>query len=243
MAILITLVAGIFFLVGAVLALLGKDKKHLSEFSIGMALSVMIMLLAFDIVPEVAEALEENYIWMFIFIVVGITILKLLDMLVPHHNHKEELDHHERHMHHIGLISSLTLIIHNVIEGIGIYNIANMDIKAGILMAIGVGLHNIPFGMEITASLNETKKNKKEIWMNIIVLTLSTVLGALIMLTIGNISEMVLGCLLSTTIGMILYLVLFELLPEIKETENKKYAIIGVIVGLLLSVCNIIIGG
>lgn len=243
MAILITTIAGIFFLVGAVLALLGKNKKHLSEFSIGMALSVMIMLLAFDIMPEVVESLEDNYILMFIFIVVGISVLKLMDMLVPHHNHKEELDHHERHMHHIGLISSLTLIIHNVIEGIGIYNIAMMDTKAGILMAIGVGLHNIPFGMEITASLNETKKNKKEIWINIIVLTLSTVLGALIMLTIGNISETVLGCLLSTTVGMILYLVLFELLPEIKETKNKKYAIIGVIVGLLLSVGNILIGG
>ena len=243
MSILITAVAGLFFLVGAVLALLGKNKKFLSEFSLGMAFSVMIMLLVFDIIPEIVESLKEKYILMFIFIIVGIILLKLIDTIVPHHNHKEELNHHERHMHHIGLISSLALIIHNVIEGIGIYNIANMEIKAGILMAIGVGLHNIPFGMEITASLNETKKNKKEIWLNILVLTVSTILGAFIMLTIGNISQTVLGSLLSLTVGMILYLVLFELLPEIKETKNKKYAIIGITVGLLLSVGNILIGG
>ena len=31
-------------------------------------------------------------------------------------------------------------------------------------MAIGVGLHNIPFGIEITATLNETKKNKKVVF-------------------------------------------------------------------------------
>lgn len=243
MSILITAVAGLFFLVGAALALLGKNKIFLSEFSLGMAFSVMIMLLVFDIIPEIVESLKEKYILMFIFIIVGIILLKLIDTIVPHHNHKEELNHHERHMHHIGLISSLALIIHNVIEGIGIYNIANMDIKAGILMAIGVGLHNIPFGMEITASLNETKKNKKEIWLNILVLTVSTILGAFIMLTIGNISQTVLGSLLSLTVGMILYLVLFELLPEIKETKNKKYAIIGITAGLLLSVGNILIGG
>ena len=243
MTIVVTLIAGLFFLLGAILALIGKNNKNLSNFSIGMALSVMIMLLGFDIVPEITEALENNYVLMIVFVLVGVGVLKLMDMIIPHHNHKEEISHHERHLHHIGLISSLALIIHNVIEGIGIYNVALLDTKAGILMAIGVGLHNIPFGMEIVSSLNETKKNTKEVWINIILLTLSTVLGAVIMLTIGNISETVLGSLLSITVGMILYLVLFELLPEIKETQNKKYAIMGFIVGILLALGNIFIGG
>ena len=35
-------------------------------------------------------------------------------------------------------------------------------------MAIGVGLHNIPFGIEIAATLNETKKNKASVILNII---------------------------------------------------------------------------
>ena len=243
MTIIVTLVAGLFFLLGSALALIGKNNKNVSNFSIGMALSVMIMLLAFDIVPEITESLEDNYILMIIFILVGAGLLKLMDIIIPHHNHLEEISHHEKHLHHIGLISSLALIIHNVIEGIGIYNIALLDTKAGILMAIGVGLHNIPFGIEIVSSLNETKKNTKEVWINIILLTLSTVLGALIMLIIGNISETVLGSLLSITVGMILYLILFELLPEIKETKNKKYTIVGFIVGILLSLGNILIGG
>ena len=243
MTIIVTLVAGLFFLLGSALALIGKNNKNVSNFSIGMALSVMIMLLAFDIVPEITESLEDNYILMIIFILVGAGLLKLMDIIIPHHNHLEEISHHEKHLHHIGLISSLALIIHNVIEGIGIYNIALLDTKAGILMAIGVGLHNIPFGIEIVSSLNETKKNTKEVWINIVLLTLSTVLGALIMLIIGNISETVLGSLLSITVGMILYLILFELLPEIKETKNKKYTIVGFIIGILLSLGNILIGG
>lgn len=243
MSILITFIAGIFFLIGALLALVGKKNENLSSFTIGMALSVMIMLLAFDIIPEIMESLERNYILMIVFVLIGIGLLKLMDMIIPHHNYKEEINHHEKHLHHIGLITSLALIIHNIIEGIGIYNIAILDTKAGILMAIGVGLHNIPLGMEIVSSLNEIKKNLKEVWINIILLTLSTVFGSVIMLTIGNISETVLGALLSVTVGMILYLVLFELLPEIKETGNKKYAIIGFTVGIMLALGNIFIGG
>ena len=183
MAFLATLIAGAFFLVGALLAFFGKNRKGLVEFSIGMAFSVMLLLLAFDIVPEVLELLEEKgTIFMYVFIVIGIVTLKLIDILVPHHDHDEEIKTHDRHLKHIGIISSLALIVHNVIEGVGIYNIALVDFKAGLLMAIGVGLHNIPFGIEITATLNETKKNKTSVFLNILLLTLSTVFGAIIMM-------------------------------------------------------------
>lgn len=243
MAVLMTVIAGLFFLIGALLAFFGKNKKGLIDFSIGMAFSVMIMLLAFDIVPEITEALGKNSIKMYIFIIIGIVMLKLIDLLVPHHDHDAEIKHHERHLKHIGLISSLALIIHNIIEGIGIYNIALLDARAGLMMAIGVGLHNIPFGIEITATLNETKKNTKEVWLNLIILSISTLFGALIMLTVGTISEVTIGCLMSLTVGMIIYLVLFELLVELISTKNRKYSTIGIIIGVLFSVLNIIIGG
>lgn len=243
MAVIATFIAGIFFLIGAFIAFFVKDKKHLIDFSIGMAFSVMIMLLSFDIVPEIVESLGKNSIFMYIFILVGIVILKLIDILVPHHNHDEEIKHHERHLKHIGLISSLALIIHNVIEGMGIYNMANSDAKAGILMALGVGLHNIPFGIEIVATLNETQKNIKEIWINIFVLTLSTVLGALIMMSVGEIDDFTLGILMSLTVGMIVYLVMFELFPELCSAKNRKYPTMGMVIGALLVIGTIIIGG
>lgn len=244
MAFLATLIAGAFFLVGALLAFFGKNRKGLVEFSIGMAFSVMLLLLAFDIVPEVLELLEEKgTIFMYVFIVIGIVTLKLIDILVPHHDHDEEIKTHDRHLKHIGIISSLALIVHNVIEGVGIYNIALVDFKAGLLMAIGVGLHNIPFGIEITATLNETKKNKTSVFLNILLLTLSTVFGAIIMMIFKSINDFILGSLMSLTIGMIIYLVLFELLTELGTSKNKKYSTAGLITGVLFMVIILIIGG
>jgi len=264
MAFLATLIAGAFFLVGALLAFFGKNRKGLVEFSIGMAFSVMLLLLAFDIVPEVLELLEEKgTIFMYVFIVIGIVTLKLIDILVPHHDHDEEIKTHDRHLKHIGIISSLALIVHNVIEGVGlfniafvdfiagqlldialgIYNIALVDFKAGLLMAIGVGLHNIPFGIEITATLNETKKNKTSVFLNILLLALSTVFGAIIMMIFKSIDDFILGSLMSLTIGMIIYLVLFELLTELGTSKNKKYSTAGLITGVLFMVIILIIGG
>ena len=242
-ALLTTVIAGIFFLIGALLAYFGKNKKGLIEFSIGMAFSVMLLLLAFDIVPEVNELLGTRKIFMYVFIIIGIVMLKLIDLLVPHHDHDAEKKHHENHLKHIGLISSMALIIHNVIEGIGIYNIALLDLKDGIIMAIAVGLHNIPFGIEITATLNETKKSTKNVILNILLLTVSTTFGALIMMIFGSISDFTLGCLMSLTIGMIIYLIMFELLVELGSSKERKYSTIGLIVGILFMIINLIIGG
>lgn len=244
MAFLVTLIAGLFFLIGALVAFFGKNKKGLVEFSLGLSFSVMILLLAFDIVPEVLELLEEKgTIFMYVFIIIGIIILKLLDILVPHHDHQAEIKTHERHLKHIGIVSSIALIIHNVIEGIGIYNIANVDLKAGVIFAIGVGLHNIPFGIEITATLNETKKNKKKTILYIIALALSTALGALVMMLFKSVSDFVLGSLMSLTIGMIIYLALFEILGELLSIKDKKYSFAGLIIGVVFMMVILIIGG
>jgi len=244
MALLITLIAGLFFMVGALLAYFGKNKKGLVDFSIGLSFSVMALLLTFHIVPEAMELLEgRSSLFMYGFILMGIILLKLIDLLVPHHDHESEKKTHHRHLKHIGIISSLALIVHNIIEGIAIYNVALSDIKAGILMAIAVGLHNIPFGVEITAMLNETKKGNKQVILNILLLTFSTVLGALLMMLFNSISNFVLGCLMSLTVGMIIYLLLFELLVELGTTKNKKHSTAGLLIGIVFMIILMVIGG
>lgn len=244
MGFLTTSIAGLFFLVGAVLAYIGKKKKGLVDFSLGLSFSVMVLLLAFDIVPEVMELLEDKgKVFMYIFIAFGLVMLKLLDLLVPHHDHEAEIKTHERHLKHIGVISSLALVVHNVIEGIAIYNITTLDFKAGLLMAVGVGLHNIPFGIEITATLNDVKKKKSYVLLYIVTLTLSTVLGALVMLIFKSVSDFVLGSLMSLAIGMIVYLVLFEILGELLSVKDKKYSRAGLLLGLVFMAVVLIIGG
>ena len=217
---------------------MNKGSKKVICFSIGMAFSSLILLLIIDIIPETFELLD-NKIYIISGALIGVGILLLLEKLVPHHDHFEESKkhHHENHLEHIGIMTSIALIIHNIVEGIGIYGIATSSIKSGIIYAIAVGMHNIPFGLEISTMLNKSQNKHKKIYLTI--LTLSTFIGGLFtMLFKDNLTDFVQGILLSITIGMILYLLLAELLTELKENWHKE-TIFGIITGIVI----IIIGG
>ena len=134
---------------------------------------------------------------------------------------------------HIGIVSSLAIILHNIIEGMAVYSMTIESVKLGLLVALGVGLHNIPMGMVIYSTLEKEKKNKKIILLSLVVL--STFIGGLLMLLISNLlNEFVMGILICITLGMLLYIIIFELIPHILHSKNKLLSIIGIVIGVLV---------
>lgn len=240
----ISLIVGLFFLLGAYLSIKNNDSEKMISYSIGMAFIVLIILLFKEILPETIELFENSgfsQIKSIIVIVIGgllgLFFLFCLEKIIPHHDHYEEekKHHHEKHLNHIGIMTTIALIIHNLVEGMGIYGIVSNNYKTGLIYALGVGLHNIPFGIEVT-SLFDKKKDKKNMWICIILLSISTFLGGIILFIFKDlITDFVLGILLSITIGMIIYLLFFELLTELKEKFNK-YSVYGGISGLIIMI-------
>lgn len=237
---LINLIVGLFFLAGALISLKNIKNKNLINFSIGMAISVLLSLLVVDIIPETYELFATDKILCILSgTIIGICILYLLEKKVPHHDHFKEQKHHNNHLNHIGIMTSLALIIHNIVEGMSIYGVVQNDLKSGLIYAIGVGLHNIPFGIEITAMFD--KKTSKKMWICLILLTISTFIGGLIIFIFNaSLNDFVLGTLLSITIGMIIYLIFNELLIELKENFNK-YSLYGILTGIILMLTGVII--
>ena len=144
---------------------------------------------------------------------------------------------------HIGLLATIALIIHNFVEGMAIYLTSTNDINLGIMMALGVGLHNIPLGIIITTTLNSEEKIGKYIFC-IISLFISSFLGGLLLylLNISTVSDVVIGSLLALTIGMLLYIIIFELYPKVKKTKNQKITIIGLISGVIIALVSMLLG-
>ncbi len=239
MGLIITLVLGIFIVIGALITFASKNNNKFVNFSISLAFSVMIMLIFVDLIPEVKEIFIDEYgsvkgiIYSALGILLGIGILKLLDLFIPDHD-----GHDKEELNHIGLISSIALVLHNIIEGMAVYTTVNNSLKSGILISIGVGLHNIPLGMVIASTFYKANNDKRKTWLIIITVSLSTFLGGLIMMILSGIlvNEIILGILLSITLGMLVYISVFELLPRILEMKNKKYSIAGILLGVLLIV-------
>ena len=238
LGLLTTLVLGIFIIIGALIAFLIKKKERVVDFSIGLAFGVIVMLILRELIPELIEHLGLKHIYIFIiFTTLGFFILKWLDNFIPDHD-DEHMNHHERkeNLIHIGVMTSVALVLHNIIEGMAVYSTIITDSHLGFAMMLGIGFHNIPLGMVIASAFHQSSENMSKTILGLLAISLSTFVGGLIMffLSITTINPIVLGILLSITLGMLLFITINELIPRIKATKNKKTSIIGIAIGLIL---------
>ncbi len=244
-ALLLTILVSIFFLVGIFLPRLFKNKQKLILFTTSLTFVLMLFLLFFDLIPEVIEIFNPFHV-KFIFLIsifalFGFIILKILDSFIPEHHHdhhdfNDDKQEHNAHLYHIGFITALSLILHNIIEGISIYATGLTDLKAGFLMAIIVGCHNLPLGVEIAIGLEAKKENKMMRKGVLLSVVLSSFLGAFILFILKkDLNPFFEGLLLSMTIGMLLYISVGELLMEIKENRKEKEIKLGFLFGIILA--------
>ncbi len=246
-ALLLTLLVGIFFALGIFMLKLFKNKNILNSLTTGITFVIMLYLIFFDLLPEINEIFHpfkrsKYMVLILIFAFLGYTLLKLLDLFVPqhHHRHREKednLEEHNNHLFHIGLITAVSLILHNLLEGITIYATGLTDLKLGLLMAISVGCHNFPLGIEVAASMDASNHKKFTKYLILFFLIISSSLGAFTLYVLGiELNTMIEGILLSITLGMLVYISMFELYPEIKRNKNNKEIKTGLKIGFILSI-------
>ncbi len=241
----LTILVGFFFLIGMIIPKFFKKKDKLILISTGLSFVIMLFLIVFDLVPEIDEILDplnnyKNIILIIIFVSLGISSLRLLDCFIPEHNHNHQenetnIKEHNEHFFHIGIITAISLTIHNILEGISIYISGLNSIESGLIMAITVGLHNLPLGIEISASMSGSERKKSAKILIACILIFSSCLGALILYIFQTeFNHLLEGILLSLTLGMIIYISLFELFHEIRENITKKEIKIGILIGVLI---------
>ena len=244
---LTTFLLGIFILIGAGIALLVSKKDRIVDFSIGLAFGVITTLILTDLIPELFESFGWKYCYVGVLGVLGgFMLLRVLDHFVPdhHEHHKMNSKESRENLTHIGMITTLALLIHNFVEGIAVYSSALSSGSLAVTLAIGVGFHNIPLGMVIASSFYHTEKDKRKTFLSVLLVSLSTFAGGLFMYLfhLTDISDFILGIFLSITLGMLLFIVLDELLPRIKDMKDKTMSYTGIIIGVLILIIAFFIG-
>lgn len=243
---LVTFLLGLFVLIGAFVALLASKKEQITDFCLGLAFSVIIMLIVLDLIPEVCEHLGLAYIWLaLLFIALGYGILRLLDRFVPDHHEHHKMTKKESHnnLRHIGILSSVALIIHNIVEGMAVYTTVLTSVSSGLLLAIGIGFHNLPLGMVIATAFYQGDQKPFKTWLSIGLVAASTLLGGVLGFALSSVTipEWVLGGLLSITLGMLLFILFSELWHRIYQSKYKKERNIGIILGIVVMIISMLI--
>ncbi len=135
-----------------------------------------------------------------------------------------------------GIIIAIGLAVHNFPEGLAIGAGFEASTSLGFKLAIAIALHDVPEGVSISLPLKSSGTSKLKA---IIITTLSgltTGLGAFFGAIIGNISQILIGISLCFAAGAMLYIVSCELIPESKRLYKGRFASLGNMIGLIIGI-------
>ena len=133
-----------------------------------------------------------------------------------------------------GIIIGIGLAIHNFPEGIAIGSGFESSIKLGLSVAIAILIHDIPEGISIAVPLKEGGMKKSLAILYTALSGITTGIGAFFGCALGVASERFVSFSLSFAGGAMLYIVSGELIPESKKMYKGRFPVIGNIIGFLL---------
>jgi len=242
---------------GLLAVLLGKRSPLLTCWVLSFAAGVMVSIVGFGLLPE---AIELTDVWRAILgLIIGIVVIMNLNRLVDaltekraqqarhgkvHETH-EELYHEKmlltqkKNMLRSGLIMLAAIGVHNIPEGLAIGAGGQHNIEMGTLLALMIALHNVPEGMAIAAPLVAGGMGRGKTILLTALSGAPTVLGCLLGLWVGNISQIAIALSLSAAGGAMLYVVFGEIIPQsVVMTKDRTATVVtlfGIIAGLLIS--------
>ncbi|MEK7105968.1 MAG: ZIP family metal transporter [Patescibacteria group bacterium] len=234
--ILSVIVVSLISLVGAFLISIKEDfiKKYIFLF-VSLAVGALLGDAFIHLIPEGLEKFSNPTIFS-LLLIVGILIFFTIEKYLHWHHHSEAEDL-EHTVHPIGKMILLSDGVHNFIDGLIIGSSYIVSIELGIATTIAVILHEIPqeigdFGVLLHAGFSRMRA----LWFNFLS-ALSSVLGVIVVLLLGQMSETLSIWLIPFAAGGFIYIALSDLIPELHKKSDKKIyffiQIVMIVVGVL----------
>lgn len=252
MAFVLTILAGLSTGIGSLIAFFIRDKSvKLLSFSMGLAGGVMLYLSFMEMLPHAIHSIGETlphahdgnwYALMAFF--TGMALVAAIDKLTPHqHGPQEGLLDAEEQQHkekkrllRVGTMTAVALAIHNFPEGVATFVASLEDPHLGVAIAVAIALHNIPEGIAVSMPIYyATGDRKKAFWYSFgsgLVEPLGAILGYFLLS--AYLTPFIMGLLMAGVAGIMVFISLDQLLPAAHEYDDHRWAIYGVVLGMLL---------
>lgn len=135
-----------------------------------------------------------------------------------------------------GIIVSIGLALHNFPEGLAIGSGFGASLKLGYSLALAILLHDIPEGVSMAVPMKNGGMKISKVIFYVILSGITTGIGAFFGALVGTISEKIIAICLSFAAGAMLYIVSGELIPESNKLYKGRMASVGNILGFILGI-------
>ena len=237
--ILKTTLIGLFFgtfgtTIGGIIGVsLKRNSNKFLSFILSFASGLMLAIVCFDLIPEAIEISSILYVLM--GIVFGIIIMIWCDILVQKKLNTNIVNKKsEKGLLITGIIVSIGLALHNFPEGLAIGSGFEASLTLGYSLAIAICLHDIPEGISMAIPMKNGGLSAVKVIFYVVLSGITTGIGAFFGALVGGIAQGIIAMCLSFAAGAMLYIVSGELVPESNKLYNGRMSAIGNIAGFLI---------
>lgn len=135
-----------------------------------------------------------------------------------------------------GILLGLGIALHNFPEGLAIGTSFAHDEFLGYTIAVVLALHNLPEGMAMAILLSVGNVPPLRVWGYTMLAGLPMGAGALLGGWMGSISPLFLGFGLGFAAGAMLYITCHELIPGAQSASRGYAATFGIVVGVIVGI-------
>lgn len=239
--ILKTTLIGLFFgtfgtTIGGIIGTKFKNPSNkFLSFILAFASGLMIAIVCFDLLPEAFNL--TNLPTAFLGILLGIAMMIFCDMIVDKKfNSNTRFKGNKNNLLKTGIIVSIGLALHNLPEGLAIGSGFDASLRLGLSLAIAICLHDIPEGISMAVPMKNGGMKTSKVIFYVILSGVTTGVGAFFGALIGGISQNIIAMCLAFAGGAMIYIVSGELIPEANNLYHGRMTAIGNMIGLLIGI-------
>lgn len=179
---LLTCLAGFSTMLGCFISLSVKkfDENYL-RFAIGISAGVMIYISFAELLRTSIADIGFSHANIAFFS--GIAVIMFIDFILPHKyitEEKGEIPHPHSKLLSAGILTAVGVGIHNMPEGLAVFMSSLGGVKLGVALAVAIAIHNIPEGIAIAMPVYyATKSRRKAFWLSFLA-SIAEPVGALV---------------------------------------------------------------
>ncbi len=235
---LIGLLSGVVGTTAGGLSVVGLKKigNKMLSILLGFSGGVMVSITFVELIPE--SIAEGSLLTAMIGILIGVILIGFLDIKFPHRHFSFDCDGDEERAKSIktGLLLSVGIGLHNLPEGVAIGAGFIVSYELGLTLAMLVAIHNFPEGMAVGAAMCIGRVKGTKILITTTLAGIPMGIGAFLGGALGGVSNLALSLGLGFAAGAMLYIVFDELIPDAHRRMDGHFAIGGILSGIILGI-------